>query len=314
MTRAGAGARRRRARLLVRVALVVAVVVVVVALVVTVALWWRGRTSIEQTSSSSVSLAFGAIAVEGRVGATPTVSLSRPLHVGATKHTVLERGTGRVIAENTPVLLSVSSFDASTARALNAGGRPWIVSSRAERSALDEGMYEGIVGVPEGSRVVFVRRVDPSTCGDAQCQAEVDVVDVLSSIATGEPEAAGGGPLSVEIRPEGPSITHGEEVPSEVTTQVLLRGEGEQVASDDRVVLQYSVQGWSDDVVRHSTWSSGVPEFLDMSTAMPGLVQALVDQRVGSRIAVTVPPEQGTGDDTLCLVVDLLATVHTSAG
>ena len=37
-------------------------------------------------------------------------------------------------------------------------------------------------------------------------------------------------------------------------------------------------------------------------------VEALVDQRVGSRLVVTIPPELATGDDTLVAVVDVLGT------
>ena len=50
-----------------------------------------------------------------------------------------------------------------------------------------------------------------------------------------------------------------------------------------------------------------------MSDIMPGLLQLLVDQRVGSRLAITIPPDQATGDDTLCVVIDILATEPSSA-
>ena len=46
---------------------------------------------------------------------------------------------------------------------------------------------------------------------------------------------------------------------------------------------------------------------------MKGLATALVDQKVGSRLAVTIPPDLAAGDDTLCVVIDILGTEPASA-
>ena len=110
------------------------------------------------------------------------------------------------------------------------------------------------------------------------------------------------GPLSVEINPNGPIITHGSTVPDGVTTQMLIKGDGVQVHESDRVVAQFTALGWTDGVVRVSTWETGVPEVINLGTAM------LVDQKVGSRLAITIPPDLAAGDDTLCFVIDILGT------
>ena len=89
------------------------------------------------------------------------------------------------------------------------------------------------------------------------------------------------GPLSVEMSPEGPIITHSATVPDGVTTQALIKGDGVQVHENDRVVAQFTVLGWTDGVVRVSTWETGVPQVINLSTAMRGLQTALVDQRSG---------------------------------
>lgn len=49
-----------------------------------------------------------------------------------------------------------------------------------------------------------------------------------------------------------------------------------------------------------------MPELVPLDSAMKGLSEALVDRRVGSRLAITIPPDLATGDDTLCVVVDVL--------
>ena len=142
---------------------------------------------------------------------------------------------------------------------------------------------------------------------------EVDVVDILPSIATGTAVDASVGPMSVEMSPEGPLISHIETLPGGVTTQTLIKGDGVQVHEGDRVVAQFTVLGWTDGVVRVSTWETGVPEVINLGTAMKGLATALVDQKVGSRLAVTIPPDLAAGDDTLCVVIDILGTEPGSA-
>ena len=47
---------------------------------------------------------------------------------------------------------------------------------------------------------------------------------------------------------------------------------------------------------------------LNLKTAMKGLSETLVDQKVGSRLAITVPPDLAEWDDTLCIVIDVLGT------
>ena len=49
-----------------------------------------------------------------------------------------------------------------------------------------------------------------------------------------------------------------------------------------------------------------------MLTAMTGLKQTLVDQRVGSRLAISIPPDLANGDDTLCIVIDILGAEPAS--
>ena len=110
------------------------------------------------------------------------------------------------------------------------------------------------------------------------------------------------------MSPEGLLISHIATLPGGVTTQVLIKGDGVQVHEGDRVVAQFTVLGWTDGVVRVNTWETGVPAVVNLNTAMKGLTNALVDQKVGSRLAITIPPDLAAGDDTLCVVIDILGT------
>lgn len=308
--RSGRHHRRRRTT---RVVLAVALVAVVTLGGFLAVLHVRGGGAGEQQSTIQSGGALDDIRVSGRQGQTPVVTVTGSPHVVDAKFRTLVEGTGRTITEDSPVVLSVTAFDGTTGQILSEAG-PEIRVSTATTEALGDDLAAAVIGSTEGSRIVFLRAIDPSQqASGATSDLEVDVVDIMSSVANGTvPSTASSGPLSVTLADDGPVITHSGSAPTEVTTQVLLEGSGTQVASGDRVIAQYIVTDWDSGTVRSSTWSTGLPELIPLDTTMTGLRDALIDQRVGSRIAVTIPPDQAEGDDTLCVVVDILATERST--
>lgn len=273
----------------------------------------EGSTTAESAGESGGPL--DLVEVSGRPGATPVITVRGPLDVVDAKVRQLEGGSGRTITAGSPVVLAVTAFDGADGTMLSEGGRPQLRAGRADTEDLGEELAGAVTGRREGSRLLFVRRVGAQGRVPGASDIEVDVVDILPSVASGSPVTpAQEGPLAVALGDDGPIITHTGTPPTSTTTQVLLEGDGPQVGEHDRVLAQYILTGWTDSLVRESTWTTGIPEFLDLSSVMPGLSEALVDQRVGSRLAVTVPPDQATGDDTLCLVVDVLGTEPAVAG
>lgn len=267
-----------------------------------------------QPQSTAFTSVFDSFDISGRVGATPVLNLKAPVVLAGSKDRVLVEGSGRTIAENTPVVVAITAYDGQTGHMLNPSGQPKIQVGFADEHTFAPEFLRVVVGRTEGSRIAVVRHLaSHAVAVGASSEYEIDVIDVLPSIATGvEQPENNGTPLTVEISETGPRVTHGEQVPAGLTTQILLKGEGPQVSSAGKVIAQYSLAGWSDGIVRQSTWNQGIPELIDLSTAMPGLVQALADQRVGSRIAITIPPDLATGEDTMIAVVDILAATHGS--
>ena len=276
--------------------------------------WWAflprpsaDEASVPEAATQSPSLAlFDRVTVSGRVGATPTIEIKAPLEIDGFKARVLEEGSGREITEGSPVLVSVTAFDGTTGRMLSESGRPQMSLGIVGSGQIDDDLSRLVTGKREGTRVLAFRSI---TMGDGSPNTiEVDVVDILPSIATGTSVDAIVGPMSVEMSPDGPIISHIDTLPGGVTTQTLIKGDGVQVHEGDRVVAQFTVLGWTDGTVRVSTWETGVPEVINLGTAMKGLATALVDQKVGSRLAITIPPDLAAGDDTLCVVIDILGT------
>ena len=284
-------------------------------------IWFLRPSSEEALEWQPPRSVLSAVEVSGRVGATPTLKLSQPLQIVSTKHQILSQGDGRAITAGTPVLLSVTVFDSTTGEILSPNGRPRLIVGRADDDSLGADMAHEVNGRAEGSRLLVARplpSVSDSTASPTptarSTKGEIVVIDILPTLASGQAsaQASGSGPLEVTMRDEGPIIKHGDQLPTGPTTQPLLTGAGAQVRSDDDIVVQYFVSGWTDGIERQSTWRTGVPERVRLSELMPGLRPLLIDQKVGSRLAITLPPDQATGDDTLCIVIDILATTPTS--
>ena len=310
-----AAARAQRSRGTSRAVILLRVVLAVVLIAAGGGLaWWAflprpsaDEASVPEAATQSPSLAlFDRVTVSGRVGATPTIEIKAPLEIDGFKARVLEEGSGREITEGSPVLVSVTAFDGTTGRMLSESGRPQMSLGIVGSGQIDDDLSRLVTGKREGTRVLAFRSI---TMGDGSPNTiEVDVVDILPSIATGTSVDASVGPMSVEMSPDGPIISHIDTLPGGVTTQTLIKGDGVQVHEGDRVVAQFTVLGWTDGTVRVSTWETGVPEVINLGTAMKGLATALVDQKVGSRLAITIPPDLAAGDDTLCVVIDILGT------
>lgn len=319
-----AAARGERSRGSSRASLLARLLVALVLLAAGGAIaWWAlhpaepsvPEVSAETSPQSAALPLFERVAVSGRVGATPTIEIKAPLEVAGTKATTLVEGGGRDITEGSPVLVAITAFDGETGHSLSESGLPQLSLGIVGSEAIGAELTSMVVGQREGTRMVAFRTIAPGAGAPGSTSGiEIDVIDILPSIAVGNAVDATVGPLSVEMSPEGPIITHSATVPDGVTTQALIKGDGVQVHENDRVVAQFTVLGWTDGVVRVSTWETGIPQVINLGRAMRGLQTALVDQKVGSRLAITIPPDLAAGDDTLCIVIDILGTEPSLGG
>lgn len=303
----------RRRRLLIIVASLIVLGVVLVFLRLT----FQGNPNEETPSSGgtqsgrSETTAYGGesqsgqsltdlVGVSGRHGAQPVVDIHLPLEVARTKATVLTEGEGAEVAAGAPVLTQIYRFYAENGKPI---GRSEFRIGPATGAALGDELADAIIGTNEGSRVLLIR---PTKSG----RTEIVVVDVLSSSATGTDESSGEGPVAVDFSGDEPAVTHGEEKPTKLTVQTIKRGEGAQIRTGDEVLLQHLLVTWAEGEVISSSWAEGHARPHALDELWPGLRDALVDQRVGSRLAVTIPADQANGEDTIISVIDVLGTVH----
>jgi peptidylprolyl isomerase len=158
------------------------------------------------------------------------------------------------------------------------------------------------------------------------------VPTLLALGACGDDDPADSGPAPESTGIEGVSVG-GEfgqkptfDVDSTLTldgTQVetLSEGDGEVVKAGDSVTVNYLAVIAGSDQPFDSSWDRGTPATFTVesgpSNLIPGLVQALEGQRLGSRVVAAVPPADGFGeagnpdvgiqsDSILVFVIDLL--------
>jgi len=197
------------------------------------------------------------------------------------------------------------------------------------------GLERALAGAKVGSRVVA--KIPPKDgYGDrGAMQHQVGAGDTLlyvldvRAIYPGSAAARGraqplndpGLPKVGDARPgQGPSVTVPKTAPPKsLQVRTLIEGQGAPVAKGRLLALQYVGVFWRDGKVFESSWKAGRPYAATIGTGqvMKGWDQALVGQRVGSRLLLVVPPSLGygkqglpqagiKGDDTLVFVVDIL--------
>lgn len=251
--------------------------------------------------------------VTGQIGSAPVLQLTDALPLADPQYTTLIRGDGASVSERGTALLSVSTFSGVDGAAVGELAQPYLLD--LETVSADSGLADALEGATEGSRIVSTYAVEDER-GE---RMELTVTDVLSTIHSGDAVEIDFGAENLPVIAEGPDGEPTAEVPEGITEPeslrvvTLARADGSQVLPGDTIYAQYSVWTWHQGDVYDSTWDKGgVPVSAQVDELFPGLRDGLLDQNVGSRVLVLVPPEVGIGTDSLIAVVDILAVGRES--
>ena len=115
-----------------------------------------------------------------------------------------------------------------------------------------------------------------------------------------------------------PSVTIPKQKPTgTLAVKILIQGNGPTITKSDLFLSNFTIYVWSGTTNKllDSTYSSS-PQVLPASL-LPGIQSAVTGKKVGSRVLVVVPPNEGygtsgnsqlgvTGSDTLVFVMDLI--------
>ena len=250
-----------------------------------------------------------SVTPNGKFGSPVTVTVDCPKGAGRlTRETVLE-GKGNRIVDGQTVLMRATSFDSRNGEIIKAYNTGELRLAAVTKKGMGD-LAKRLVGVREGSRLVIKR---PGLVEGVPTASEIIVVDLLFTVAHGKAvpvpnPAPSGMPQVGTADGGGPSIkSPGGAIPS-LETVPLVVGNGPQVTEGQTLAVQYALFDQNGKSV-DETWTKGAPVALNLKTAMKGLSEGLVDQKIGSRVVVLVPSAkaQGTGDRVV--VVDILGAL-----
>lgn len=273
-------------------------------------------------------------------GATvPALELaSTPLSVAETSVQEIEPGEGEGATAEQDVELRYLAVNGTTGEELLS---TFPTDETVTMSLANENLLPGFLTTLEGTKPgqSFIVAMSPEDAFGEQGNPQlgigpadtvifyVEVVGATTPLtqAEGEPVEPEEGLPTVETDGTSPAqitIPEGEDPPSELVVQPLIKGEGEEVQSGQTVRMQYTGVQWSDGEQFDTSLQEGREAFetvIGAGQVIQGWDEGLVGQTVGSRVLLVIPPEMAYGDaqeggpgyelkdETLVFVVDILA-------
>ncbi len=251
-----------------------------------------------------------AVRVTGDEGAQPTVEFDAPLTVETTQRTVVTAGDGdeQAVAGATAnihyVVYNGASGELLDSTDYAGAPAPFTVDVAT--------FITGIVSTLEcsvaGDRVVGV--VPPSEAfGDAGMEslglgageALVFVADIVSVDPAPEPLVPGAWTENVpdvDLSGDVPVVTIPDTAPpADLVLKVLTEGDGAVVAAGDMVEINYQGTSWDTKTIFDQSYTRGQTSSFATTQVIEGFGAALVGQKVGTTLIVSIPPQYAYGTD-----------------
>ena len=265
-----------------------------------------------------------AVVVEGDFGAAPTATFETPLEADDLQRTIAIEGDGDDTVSGDEVSAVVTAFKGSDGTQ--------VFSQPASLTVGDGSLYEGFLAgvdcVAVGSRVVTVAPASAvygdqgnEGIGVAPGETLVIVTDVQDVVEAEDLPTPGEWTENVpEVKFNGeepPTVTIPDAEPSdELLVKVLEEGDGAEVQAGDTVTLHYQGLNWATKEIFDQSYGKDAARF-GTGDVIPGFGGALVGQKVGTKLIVTIPPALGYGEEesanglggqTLVFVVEIQDT------
>ncbi|MGN8246248.1 FKBP-type peptidyl-prolyl cis-trans isomerase [Cellulomonas soli] len=254
------------------------------------------------------------VVVSGEPGVAPTITYVTPVVVGDTFTDQVWPGSGPDLVEGGPVLIDFWLENGENAELVKESYSSNPTPRMLTEEALGTDLYRALKGQKVGARVLQVSPANETTPGS---YPTVTVLDVLPTRAAGEAVPPRADLPVVSLDDTGaPTITAtGTAAPTDLVTQALIRGTGQQVGEQDTITVQYSGFAWDTGELFDSTWSRTLPVSFSLQD-VPAWSDGLVEQPVGSQVMLVIPPSYPLGvteseelaGKTVVFVIDILAT------
>ncbi|MFJ8200454.1 FKBP-type peptidyl-prolyl cis-trans isomerase [Streptomyces sp. NPDC096152] len=286
-------------------------------------------------SPKIVSGPLPAITAGAKFGEKPTVAKGsgEPSKDLAVKTVVA--GGGRPVAEGDYVQANYLGQVWATAKVFdNSYDRKTPLLIKLSQGTIIDGWRYGLAGKKVGSRVEMA--VPPTwgygKQGNPQAGIKgtdtlvfvVDVVDTFNakSSAKGKdvPQSDAALPkVGTNTDGQAPSVDVPKKpAPKKLVAEYVIEGDGEEVAADNTVLVQYKGVLWDSGKEFDSTYGRHELTSFSLQQVVKGWAQGLTGKKVGSRVLIVIPPSLGYGenpppnsgikkDSTLVFSVDILA-------
>jgi peptidylprolyl isomerase len=264
-----------------------------------------------------------SVKVTGTFGKQQKVDIPSNLKATDSERTILKKGTGATPAKGQQVSTLVSVYLGS---GKELGSQPLTVT--VGDANLPELFAGGASCLPLGTRTVATA---PATAvygpsgnpqaGIAPTDTVVVVSDLISIKKQLVPAAWTKKQAKVKFDGKGkPTVTLPKTPPpAQLELQVLKPGKGDTVKSGDEVTLDYQGTSWNTGKIFDQSYGKQ-PATFKTTDVVEGFGAALVGQKVGTRLIVSIPPKyaygpKGSGNklsgQTLVFVIALKAVKHS---
>lgn len=266
-----------------------------------------------------------SVTVKGTFNKKPTAEFDVPVEADDLQRTVVKEGDGETTAAGDAVTTRISIFSGKTGKLAT--------SQTAELIAGDASLYPAfgaaIDCVRVGSRVVTVVPPDDlfgstgnNSLGIAGDETVVFVTDVVKVTPA---------PTVKEWTEDVPTVKFndkniptvklpGTKAPSGLRVAILKPGDGAAVAASDQVTLDYQGLSWKDGKVFDQSYGK-TPATFATTSVIRGFAAALVGQKVGTQMLVSIPSEYAYAKDSgsplagqdLVFLIDIKGTQPATA-
>lgn len=293
----------------------------------------KGSDSASTAASAPTKGGFPAITAGAKFGEKPTLAKGTGKPPKELKTKVLSEGDGAKLKNGDVAQVNYlgQAFD-SDKPFDNSFDRKQPFDLTLGAGMVIQGWDKGLLGQKVGSRVQLV--IPPELGYGAQGQGDIKpnatlvfVVDILK--AQQIPASAKGTAVAqdntdlpkVGTNTDGkaPTVTVPSKVdpPKKLVSTYVLESKGDVVKESDSVVVNYVAKVWKSGEEFDNTYTTGKTATFPLAqVTLKGLKDGLIGKKIGSRVLLVVPPDQGLGDkeqqsipanSTLVFAVDILA-------
>jgi peptidylprolyl isomerase len=264
-----------------------------------------------------------SVTADGAFGEAPNATFEVPVETDELQRSILIEGDGDATEPGDVVDVVITMYNATSGEQL--------VSQPASLGVGDSSLLVGFTAavdcVPIGSRTVTVAPAEDvygeqgnESIGVAPGEAVVIVADITGLTEQATPsEWTENVPEVTFNGDEAPTVVIPDTEPSpELQLKVLEEGDGDTVAAGDQVSVKYQGLNWATKEIFDQSYPGEATTF-GTDQVIAGFGAALVGQKVGTKLIVTIPPEFGYGTDagahelggqTLVFVVEITGTQH----